>query len=60
MTTAGWIFMFGSVTAVLSLATWCYAKILTAPRPDSDQSDQSNQAGTEGAQRPGPPSPPAR
>ncbi len=28
MTTAGWIFMVCSLTAVWSLAGWCYARVL--------------------------------
>ena len=28
MTTAGWIFMLGSVAAVVSLVSFCYARVL--------------------------------
>lgn len=33
MTTAGWIFMLGSVSAVVALVAWCFRKVLTLP-PD--------------------------
>jgi hypothetical protein len=35
MTIAGWIFMFVSIGAVLSLVTYCYYRILTAPQPSA-------------------------
>lgn len=31
MTAAGWIFMFVSITMVLSLVTYCFRKMLTLP-----------------------------
>lgn len=37
MTLAGWIFMATSLTAVLSLVVWCYAKILGEDRASKQQ-----------------------
>ncbi len=34
MTPAAWIFMLVSVSAVVSLLVWCFARILTAPPPE--------------------------
>lgn len=31
MTVAGWIFMLGSIGAVIGLVAFCYAKVLNAP-----------------------------
>lgn len=33
MTPLAWIFMLGSVTAVTSLAGWCFYKVLTTKSP---------------------------
>jgi hypothetical protein len=35
MTLSGWIFMLGSLTAVVSLAAFCYRRVLTAKRDQS-------------------------
>jgi hypothetical protein len=35
MTVAGWVFMIGSVSAVLTLAIWCYRKVLGLPPDDN-------------------------
>ncbi len=32
MTTAGWIFMLGSVTTVLSLFVFCFGRVLRGPK----------------------------
>ena len=29
----GWVFMIGSIAAVVGLAGFCYWKVLTSPRP---------------------------
>ena len=31
MTTAGWIFMLGSISVVLGLVIFCYWRVLTEP-----------------------------
>lgn len=31
MTTAGWIFMLGSIGVVLGLVVYCYSKVLGSP-----------------------------
>jgi len=31
MTTAGWIFMLGSIGVVVSLVVYCYSKVLGSP-----------------------------
>jgi len=31
MTTLAWIFMLLSITSVVSLLTWCFYKVLSAP-----------------------------
>ena len=31
MTTAGWIFMIGSITAVVSLLSFCFYRVLSKP-----------------------------
>ena len=31
MTTGGWVFMFGSITAVVSLLSFCFYKVLSKP-----------------------------
>jgi hypothetical protein len=41
MTVGGWFFMLGSIAAVLALAAWSFAKVLTLPPagPDSVAED---------------------
>ena len=39
MGTLGWIFMLCSVSFVVSLVSWCYYKVLTAPSEDSGPSE---------------------
>lgn len=36
MTTAGWLFMSLSITAVLSLLVFCYRQVLRAPGADHE------------------------
>jgi hypothetical protein len=33
MTLGGWIFMLGSVAAVVALGVWCFARVLSLPPP---------------------------
>ena len=50
MTTMGWVFMLGSVTAVLSTAIWCYRRVLSLPRERGKQEeDPESASGTGGA-----------
>jgi len=34
MTTAGWIFMISSITAVIALTVYCFYRVLTTPSSD--------------------------
>ncbi|WPX41468.1 hypothetical protein QET93_005030 [Akkermansia sp. N21116] len=38
MTTEGWITMIFSIGGVLTLATWCFSKVLSQPKPEDDLS----------------------
>ena len=50
MTTGGWIFMIGSITAVTSLLSFCFSRVLSKPRstghkpapPDIDTRDSGS------------------
>lgn len=37
MRTEGWIIMCGSIAFVISLASWCYYKVLTLPPLEQDE-----------------------
>lgn len=45
MTTAGWLFMGLSISAVLTLVVFCYARVLRSPGTGSDDESTGRQAG---------------
>ncbi|HEY0705913.1 MAG TPA: hypothetical protein VGG33_03910 [Polyangia bacterium] len=46
MSAAGWIFMLGSVSAVVVLTFWCFWKVLTVPTDHGESTIKPPPAGT--------------
>jgi hypothetical protein len=46
MTASGWIFMLGSITAVVTLTGWCFYKVMTLPTDHGESTIKPPPAGT--------------
>ncbi len=44
MTTAGFLSMVASLVFVVTLCTWCYYRVLTAPSPPAEPFDEFHSA----------------